>query len=128
MDQTTQKLIKDLEARILKLERDNAPKLHTHNGSDTSKIRHADAADVNFIGDLPIGTFKVNGGQTLGGGTVSYPMPIIYGNGVGVYSQFDGGNAPVGTSLIFYNPAIATEYWVCVEENSWIGVSLNLTA
>lgn len=121
-------LIQDLQRRLAGLERDQVKALHTHNGSDSNKIKHADAADVNNVGDMPIATFRISGGQTLGGGRASYPAPIIFGHGVGVYSQFDGGLAPEGTLVFFENAGVAHQMWLNIGGTDWRGVELGLTA
>lgn len=40
------------------------------------------------------------------------PIPVIYGNGVGVNSAFNGGDAPVGTILFFDNGLTLSGFWV----------------
>ncbi len=112
MDQIQEllKQIEDLKARVETLERERVDRLHTHNGSDTSKIKVADASDVNFIGNMGVATnakdsIDVNGPQTFDGGTVSYPIPIIVGHGVGGAGAFAFGAAPNGTMLLFTNGA-----------------------
>lgn len=47
------------------------------------------------------------------------PIPIIYGHGVGVGSQFDGGLAPNGTLIIFSNQAIAQQLWWRAGDQWW---------
>ena len=51
-----------------------------------------------------------------------YPIPIIYGHGVGTASAFNGGEATPGTMLFFDNGLTLSALWVKTE-NGWYGIS-----
>lgn len=70
------------------------------------------AAEGQFLNDS-------DGSKARSSGVYLKPVPIIYGHGVGVGSQFDGGIAPDGTMLIFSNPAVAQELWWKVGGQWW---------
>ncbi len=51
-----------------------------------------------------------------------FPIPIIYGYGVGVHSAFNGGEAPNGTVLFFSNGLTLSGLWVKTPDG-WYGFS-----
>lgn len=50
------------------------------------------------------GNLAVGNNSTTHGVFTTYPIPIVYGNGGGADSAFNGGYAPVGTLVYFLNP------------------------
>jgi len=52
---------------------------------------------------------------------VTSPIPVIYGNGVGVDSQFNGGNAPQGTVVFFDNGTTISGLWIKMADGTWRG-------
>ena len=55
-----------------------------------------------------------------------YPIPIVFGFGVGTSSNFNGGYAPEGT-LVYFSNATVNGLYIRVE-GGWRGVNFNLTA
>lgn len=110
---------------------------HHHNGVDSTQLTASSIAEFVPLDSTGLGTNSaISGvlavakaeGQSLdnSGGTFTpvtgnyvKPVPIIYGHGVGVGSQFDGGIAPNGTVLIFSNQAIAQQLWWRAEDQWW---------
>lgn len=67
-------------------------------------------------GNFSSGTFKSKGGSFF-----TAPIPVIYGNGVGVDSQFNGGDAPPGTVIFFENGNTISGLWVNIDGTTWRG-------
>lgn len=111
---------------------------HEHNGIDGIKIPISSIKDSVPINGSNGGVFDpsvldtqtVNReyfSRTSNPNTVfTLPINIIYGFGVGVHSQFNGGTAEEGTMVAFSNGALST-LWVMLD-GTWRGVSLNLSA
>ena len=60
--------------------------------------------------------------QSVGNSSfTTFPLVIINGNGVGVDSQFNGGNAPEGTMIFFNNGSTISGLWVR-SGGQWYGV------
>lgn len=63
-----------------------------------------------------------------------YPLPIIYGYGVGVHSAFNGGDAPVGSLVCFSNAGTTAQLFIKIQTGEspdtfiWRGVTLPVTA
>lgn len=63
-----------------------------------------------------------------------FPVPIIYGYGVGGYSAFNGGDAPIGSLVCFSNAGTTAQLFIKVQTGEspdtfiWRGVTLPLTA
>lgn len=108
---------------------------HDHNGSNAAQI------DVNNLVNKQLSTR--NGGvvspdtlfdtvpQTVEG--MPIPGAIIYGNGVGTASQFNGGTAPPGTIMIFMNMPVAAQIWwraynLATNKYQWFGVDVSAGA
>jgi len=100
----------------------NRVPVHAHNGIDSPNL---DPHSVNGFVGLPsnstpaasAGVLGLLGQQTVNGPpdtnasfnpptVVVYPIPIIYGFGVGDQSAFNGGEAPQGTVLFFDNNGV----------------------
>ena len=91
---------------------------HTHNGIDSPQLPQFQPASSG-----PSGVFSpkniapqqvVNLNPTTGIGNPNVqvmPVPIIYGAGGGVSSQFDGGDAPLGTIILFQNDPSVIQLW-----------------
>ena len=107
---------------------------HTHNQTDSPRIPPTSV--LNFV-NLP----ATKGTETSGVISTDnigvsyppfptvYPIPIITGYGVGVYSQFNGGEAPVGSSLMFQNVGLDLyQLWIRTVDADdvpiWVGVDL----
>lgn len=61
--------------------------------------------------------------QSVGNATFPiYPIPIIYGNGGGVDSEFNGGQAPEGT-VVFFNNGPASSGLYIRSGGSWFGIA-----
>ena len=111
---------------------------HYHNGSDSPKISTSSIVESMNITGIKGGVFdpavldtqKINKEYTSSlsdPGTVSVlPMNIIYGYGVGVHSQFNGGDAPSGTMVFFENTLTNSGLWIKTD-NGWYGISPDLT-
>lgn len=102
----------------------NRVPVHTHNGIDSPNL--SPTSTQGFVplpsNGTPVGSEGVLGllgAQTVNGPpntnasfnpptVVVYPIPTIYGFGVGVNSAFNGGEAPQGTVLMFDNNGSAT--------------------
>lgn len=109
---------------------------HSHNGVDSNHLSLSSidgvltlGAQPNILGEdgamfcnLNLGNQVVTQGNTERGfgvfGTVSQasfytlPIPVIYGNGVGVDSAFNGGDAPDGTMVFFSNGLTLSGLWI----------------
>lgn len=107
---------------------------HTHNQTDSPRIPPTSV--LNFA-TLPANNGTVTSG-VLSTNSISvseppygviYPTPVIRGVGVGVYSTFNGGDAPLGSTVAFMTPGLGVwELWVMLEDASgvphWYGTSL----
>lgn len=124
--------------------------LHRHNGSDSPII--GDASITNFQ-PLPAGdSTPPDGGPGVANpglldGQVIYntetaqlnspatafvmPLHIIHGFGMGAESTFHGGNAPLGSAILFVNPDNAVQLFFRVDRDGftdkWWGVTLTDT-
>ncbi len=104
---------------------------HHHNGSDASILdplatkgfQLLPATSGGVVSPGVMGNQSITQGPNVAGfgylagiGTGFpfniYPVPIIYGNGVGVDSEFNGGDAPEGTVLFFENGPTISGMWV----------------
>lgn len=104
--------------------------VHTHNNIDSLNIP---AKSVNGFATLPGppgGVVALATGQTMSGPptngstlappqVVVYPIPIIYGPGVGPGGIFSEGEAPDGTVLFFDSLSADRGLWVKTE-NGWV--------
>lgn len=111
---------------------------HMHNGVDSLKIP---PTSVEVFQVLPGTTGGVVAPGTLGNQVVTqgptergygnfatvsqavfpvYPIPIIYGNGVGVDSLFNYGDAPDGTMIFFDNGLTLSGLYIKTA-NGWYG-------
>ncbi len=52
-----------------------------------------------------------------------YPIPVIYGHGVGDDSEFNGGKAPAGTVIFFENGPTIAGLWVNIDGTTWRGTA-----
>lgn len=111
---------------------------HMHNGVDSLKIPATSveqfqllpATDGGVANPTVLGNQVITQGSTERGygnlATVSqavfpvFPIPIIYGNGVGVDSQFNGGDAPDGTVVFFDNGLTLSGLYIKTS-NGWYG-------
>lgn len=107
---------------------------HTHNQTDSPKIP---PTSVNNFASLPatpggvLSPDNISVSQPPFG--IIYPNPVIRGVGVGSFSAFNGGSAPLGSMVVFLPPdstVDAPNLWIMLEnslsEPTWYGV--NLTA
>lgn len=124
---------------------------HSHNGVDSVQIAPSGVLGFMAVPTQPNATGATGGvlsAINLGGQQVTqgpndsnyttqntvpqpnitvFPVPIIYGNGVGVDSAFNGGAAPNGTMIFFENGLTLSALWIKTE-NGWYGISPDLTA
>lgn len=95
----------------------NQTPTHTHNGIDSPTL-----PQFNQVNSGPGGVLSAENtaGQLVNvsptspnnySNIFSVPIPIIYGNGVGAASQFNGGEAVDGTLIIFMNDPVAIQLW-----------------
>lgn len=109
---------------------------HTHNGTDTQKIEPSAITSFIPVTGVTNGVFAKNnlGNQSVNvQGRITYSpigvyvpqLPIIYGFGVGVDSQFNGGNAPEGTMVFFNNGSTVNQLWV-MADGTWRGADFPL--
>lgn len=80
--------------------------------------------DSNLVG---YGTLKIVGNQTTSGIFTTCPIPVIYGNGVGADSAFNGGTAPIGTLIFFNNGNTLSGLW-CRTQNGWYRMAVDGSA
>lgn len=107
---------------------------HVHNGIDSPQlpqfIQVGAAAGQVFSSQNTVGQIiNVNPETGIGGNSNIYtvPIPTIYGQGVGFASQFNGGDAPPGSMLIFMNTPVGAQLWwraysVAAGKYVWYGV------
>lgn len=120
---------------------------HIHNGIDSNRLPPTSV--INFV-PLPTnngatqetsGVLSANNvGYSDGSASLNakvatfpynviYPVPVIQGYGVGGFSQFNGGIAPVGTLILFNNSTIVNELWARMPDDldptggTWVNVS-----
>lgn len=106
--------------------------VHTHNGTDTVKIPPTSV--INFV-SLPANNISNNtaGVPDPRAGvlsddnispfvdalpTVTYPLTVIEGFAPGSYSNFNGGDAPLGTTIGFYDAntlGTVAQLWMALE-------------
>lgn len=104
--------------------------VHIHNGIDSPIVSAADIGGFLPLPATPGGVVSpgqlgnqvvVQGNSSRSYGNFStvsqavfpiYPIPLIYGSGVGPDSAFDGGTAPLGTVLFFENGLTLSGLWV----------------
>lgn len=100
--------------------------VHYHNNIDSPFLPQFQAVNTGNNGvfsskNLAGQVLNIN--QTTGQGqsnVYSVPIPIIYGNGVGSASEFNGGDANNGSLVIFNNGAINQLWWRV--QDQWWGV------
>lgn len=123
---------------------------HSHNNIDTNSIpalsvngfqalsgkNGPSVATSGVLSPKALGNQGVAQGSTLIGygylatgkiaQFITFPVPIIYGHGVGVDSAFNGGIAPAGTILLFNNPGTSTQLWANIDGTNagWHSVTL----
>lgn len=103
---------------------------HEHNGVDTNKISPSSITSFIPINGIDVAGSPAKSGvfstTNLASQLVNTPtaivknpattyipqIPIIYGHGVGVASQFNGGEALDGTMIFFDNGASISGLWV----------------
>lgn len=104
---------------------------HLHNQTDSPNIPPTSV--TNFVA-LPATTGGVLSATNIGVSTppygIIYPTPVINGYGVGGFSQFNEGNAPFGTMLLFQNSGIPLyQLWVMLEDGlgnpQWVNIDFN---
>jgi len=125
--------------------------LHTHNGVDSPTIGNesvfnftrlpasestpqyipagATGPGVASLSQLAGQVIDNPVGSALGNPSTVFvmPLPIVWGQGVGVQSQFNGGNAPEGSTLVFHNSetrALNQFWWRA--DGKWYGVIATL--
>lgn len=138
---------KIVEAKLMEAQF-TVPKVpdHHHNGTDSS-VLDTDSAKYIFVlpasgnsnaTDGVVSPFLLGnqlvgqGNQIVGYGNTSgsnnpankgiftsMPIPIIYGHGVGVDSQFNGGIAPQGTIIYFNNPGVDSSLYISFGDGTW---------
>lgn len=112
--------------------------LHNHNGIDAPLIPNSSLSDFLTVPANGNGVFSPNGigipdgnnGQSVNDNSIGIPphifvpqTPIIYGHGVGAWSQFNGGDAPQGTMLFFDNGATISGLWIKTVDGTWRGTA-----
>lgn len=112
--------------------------VHSHNSIDSptlnpTAVQGFTPLPSNTTPTASAGVLGLLAGQTVGGppntnasfnppSVVVYPIPIIYGYGVGVHSAFNGGEAPQGTVLFFENGLTLSKLFIKTA-NGWYGIS-----
>lgn len=114
---------------------------HLHDGIGSTKIPPTSV--TNFV-PLPanntgvIDTSGVLSSFNIGTATppygIIYPIPVVRGEGVGDFSAFNGGAAPLGSFISFLPPDTtieAPQLWIQLEDATgdptWYGVDLSTT-
>lgn len=107
---------------------------HTHTGTDVAKIPISSIEEsITLIGikggvidPAILNTQTLNRKYTDPAGTAQkinvLPINIIYGNGVGIHSAFEGGEAESGTMIFFENGLTLSQLWIKTD-NGWYGFS-----
>ena len=109
---------------------------HIHNQTDSPRIPPTSVTNFVPMSGFKTGTLGNTSGvispDNIGVSTppysIIYPTPIIHGYGVGDFSQFNGGTAPVGTLIGFMTDALVWQLWILMPDDTWRGVNLPLTA
>lgn len=122
----------------------NQTPAHYHTPADSNTIP---PTSVDGFVPLPASTGGVVNASTLGNQIVTqgnstrgygkfttvsqatfpvYPLVIVNGNGVGVDSEFNGGDAPEGTLVFFNNGTTISGLWVR-SDGQWFGVGQGST-
>ncbi len=70
----------------------------------------------------------VTSGQNNPANAFTFPLNIIYGYGVGVFSAFNGGDAPEGSVILFANGTTNGAQIFVRIQGGWRGVDLPLMA
>lgn len=116
--------------------------VHSHNSIDSPTLNPTSVQGFTPLpsNETPTASAGVLGllaGQTVGGppntnasfnppSVVVYPIPIIYGYGVGVHSAFNGGEAPQGTVLFFDNNGVKSLSFLYIKTlNGWAQITVN---
>lgn len=115
----------------------NVP-IHTHNGTDSVPIPISsiltsipiDATAAGVLNENVLDSQKVNNEYTTGRKNPQsiyvLPVNVIYGNGVGIHSAFNGGDAEPGTMVFFENGLTLSGLWIKTI-NGWYGISPDMT-
>lgn len=122
----------------------NQTPIHTHNGVDSPTLAPAALDPFQALRTTPGAIFAPSNiaGQNVSNpitGTLSFstvptsvyvaPVPYIEGDGVGVSSAFNGGEAPIGTIIAFANAGVRQLWWriynVGTDSNKWVGIDLS---
>lgn len=112
----------------------NSIPFHIHNQTDSQQIPPTSVFNFKV---LPANNGTVTSG-VLSKNNISvskppygviYPTPVIRGVGAGVYSNFNGGNAPLGSTVAFMTPGLNIwQLWIMLEDVNgdphWYGVDL----
>lgn len=130
---------------------------HHHNGTDSSTLgiealdmflplpatgdgnpNHAGVVNPALLGNQSVaqgsvlvgyGSNAVATNQSNKGVFTTAPIPVIYGQGVGSSSAFNGGQAPIGTVVMFTNNGVLSLSGLYVKTIfGWLGVQANLIA
>lgn len=104
---------------------------HSHNQTDSPRIP---PTSVTNFAALPAGETGVLSKNNISISFppygIIYPIPVIRAVGVGPFSAFNGGDAPLGSMIVFMGPA-GNELWIMLEDlagvPTWYGTG-TLTA
>lgn len=143
MDDQIRKIVQEeLDKRDTKNQFDiNLPPIHSHSLTDSSggQIPISSLVESFPITGIEGGVFNLNslGKQKINNEYITLrknpqvtsilPINIIYGNGVGVDSAFNGGDAKPGTMVFFENGLTLSALWIKTI-NGWYGISPDMTA
>ena len=132
LEEFSSKLQKDQQYRLSKIQN------HVHSGTDAPKIPGSSITSYIAMTGTSNGVVSSSNlaGQSINAqGSILVPpipgtiyvaqLPIIYGAGVGVASQFNGGFAQEGTMLFFNNGSTVNQLWV-MADGTWRGVDFPL--
>lgn len=151
MDKTKLEQYAEIQAMVQKEARDIAeqvyqekaaqfgvPKVavHIHNGVDSPMIPGSNIVEVKPLNGIPEGVLNaanLNSQTYTFLGNINYPVvpafPLveIQGYGVGVHSAFEGGDAPLGTMVLFTNGNTLSK--LCIRSDAsttgWFGATLS---
>lgn len=116
--------------------------VHTHNNTDAPNIPSSNVTGFQSLPAQPnqspsggVISLLMLDGQTVNGipntpsssnppAVYTYPVPFIWGYGVGTHSAFNGGTAPEGTLIAFHNGDGINQLWIMME-SKWRGVNLD---
>lgn len=106
----------------------NRTPVHTHNGIDSPKIFPTAVGNFFALNGLS-GSDGVISPDNIGNSQppfpIVYPTPLITGYGVLNFAQFNGGNAPQGTTVLFFNEALGvTQLWSLIQAQQTTTFSL----